>query len=112
MNRLLTSIAVVCPMLLAGGFAVADEPVDTSPPEAPSASEQDSIQPEVNIIQREDKTIEEYRVNGRLYKIKVTPKVGPPYYLVDRNGDGSFSTLPAEGLEPDIAIPQWVLFRW
>ncbi len=106
-------IAIACSLLLLDAIAHADEPVNTSPPEAPSESDQETIQPEVTIIRREDKTIEEYRVNGRLYKIKITPKVGPPYYLVDRNGDGSFSTLPAAtGLEPDIMIPQWVLFRW
>jgi hypothetical protein len=91
----------------------ADEPVDTSPPVAPSEKEQETIQPEVNIIQRDVKTIEEYRVNGRLYKIKVTPKVGPAYYLIDSDGDGSFETRrTGSQLEPDILIPQWVLFRW
>ncbi|MGW8311371.1 MAG: DUF2782 domain-containing protein [Thiogranum sp.] len=113
MNRLRLPIALVCPLLYTSAFAAADEPVDTSPPAPPSEEEQESLQPEINIIQREDKTIEEYRVNGQLYKIKVIPKVGPPYYLVDRNGDGSFTAVPlGGGPEPDIAIPQWVLFRW
>jgi len=100
-------------MLLSASPVYADEPADTSPPVAPSEKEQENLQPEVKIIQRKDKTVEEYRVNGRLYKIKVIPKVGPPYYLVDQNGDGSFDTLPVGGgPEPDIMIPQWVLFRW
>lgn len=91
----------------------AREPVNTAPPKAPSETDAEGLQPEVNIIQREDKTIEEYRLNGRLYKIKVTPKNAPPYFLVDRDGDGSFETRHFESpLEPDIMIPQWVLFRW
>ena len=91
----------------------AKEPVNTAPPKAPSETDAEGLQPEVNIIQREDKTIEEYRLNGRLYKIKVTPKNAPPYYLVDRDGDGSFETRRFESnLEPDLMIPQWVLFRW
>ena len=91
----------------------AKEPVNTAPPKAPSETDAEGLQPEVNIIQREDKTIEEYRLNGRLYKIKVTPKNAPPYFLVDRDGDGSFETRRFESsLEPDLMIPQWVLFRW
>jgi len=91
----------------------AAEPVNTAPPKAPSESDAEGLQPEVNIIQRGDKTIEEYRLNGRLYKIKVTPKNAPPYFLVDRDGDGSFETRRFESnLEPDLMIPQWVLFRW
>jgi hypothetical protein len=92
---------------------LADEPVNTAPPKAPSETEAEELQPEVNIIQREDKTIEEYRLNGRLYKIKVTPRNAPPYFLVDRDGDGSFETRRMESsLEPDLMIPNWVLFRW
>ncbi len=99
--------------LLLGALAAhAEQPLDTSPAAAPSEKEQEDLQPEVKIIQREDKTVEEYRVNGKLYKIKVIPKVGPPYYLVDRNGDGSFDTVPVNGPEPQLSIPQWVLFRW
>lgn len=32
--------------------------------------------------------IEEYRVAGQLRIVKVTPARGPPYYLIDDNGDG------------------------
>ena len=35
-----------------------------------------SIEPDVNIIQKKDRTIQEYRMNGKLYMIKVTPSVG------------------------------------
>lgn len=62
-------------------------------------------------ITKENVTIEEYRVGGKLYKIKVTPKVGPPYYLIDERGDGEFSRM--EG--PDAANmrpPRWVLFNF
>lgn len=93
--------------------AGADEPVNTAPPKAPSETDAEELEPEVNIIKRDDKTIEEYRLNGRLYKIKVTPKNAPPYFLVDSDGDGSFETRRGQSdLEPDIMIPQWVLFRW
>jgi hypothetical protein len=68
----------------------------------------DSFEPEINIRQHEGATVEEYRVNGRLYKIKVTPLRGEPYILVDHRGDGSF--VPAEGPgTPGLSVPQWVI---
>lgn len=113
MRKLPLLFSVTASLLLFCGITRAAEPVDTSPPVAPSEKEDETLQPEVQIIQRTDKTIEEYRVNGRLYKIKVIPKVGPPYYLIDSNGDGSFQTVPVGGgPEPALMIPQWVLFRW
>jgi len=113
----LVKLSVCAGLLLLPGTAVnaanKDKPVDTSPPAAPSEKEQEALQPEVNIIQRIDKTIEEYRINGHLYKIKIIPKVGPPYYLIDRDGDGLFETQRVgDELGPDLAIPQWVLLRW
>jgi len=87
---------------------------DAPPPPKPGKHEgQEEIEPEVVIIQREDKKIEEYRVNGRLYMIKVTPKNAPPYFLLDKDGDGTMETHgSATDLQPDIMIPRWVLFRW
>lgn len=101
--------------LFASHTALAEKQTDIPPP-PPSSSDQqgqEEIEPEVVIIQREDKTIEEYRINGQLYMIKVIPKHAPPYFLLDNDGDGSMeSRLGASDLEPDIMIPRWVLFRW
>ncbi|TCK16946.1 uncharacterized protein DUF2782 [Thiogranum longum] len=100
-------------LLLAGQALAADEPQvpNTAPPPTPSERAQEQIEPEVNIIQNDDKTIEEYRVNGKLYMIKVTPKGAPAYYLIDTDGDGSLDSRPSE-IEPDLLIPSWILFRW
>jgi len=67
--------------------------------------------PEVNIIHRKDTTIEEYRVNGRLRYVKITPKIGKPYYLVDRDGDGELETRHSDldGIPP---INEWILLEW
>lgn len=99
-------------LLAASAFAVDESPVrNTAPAPPPSESEQEQIEPEVNIIQRDDKTIEEYRVNGQLYMIKINPKGAPSYFLVDTDGDGSMDRRHTE-IEPDLMIPRWVLFRW
>lgn len=67
--------------------------------------------PDVTIIQGGDKTIAEYRIHGRLYMIKVTPKNAPPYYLVDTDGDGNLETNRNE-LTEDLLIPNWTLLQW
>jgi hypothetical protein len=54
--------------------------------------------------------VEEYRSNGRLYMVKITPARGYPYYLIDSDGDGSFDTRRNELDPPN--IHQWILFRW
>ena len=72
---------------------------------------QDDLEPEVTIVQRGDKVVEEYRLNGNLYMIKITPSKGYPYYLVDSDGDGSLDTRRNDG-GPDVVIPRWTIFEW
>lgn len=81
------------------------------PPELPDPVESgEAIEPEVTIIQREDRVIEEYRINGHLYMVKIIPSAGKPYFLVDRDGDGQLESRSQ--LYEDITVPQWVLFTW
>ena len=69
------------------------------------------LEPEATIIQRRDATYEEYRVNGRLFMVKVVPTVGKPYFYVDRDGDGLMeSRMNDYGW--DFKVPQWVIFSW
>jgi hypothetical protein len=67
-----------------------------------------SAEPDVTIRQEDDKTIAEYRINGVLYAIKVTPKVGPPYYL--HRADGSELWVRSD--KPEMLIPSWQIFSW
>ncbi|WP_458524558.1 DUF2782 domain-containing protein [Onishia taeanensis] len=75
---------------------------------APVLAQSTDVEPDVTIRQQEERTIEEYRVNGQLYAIKITPKVGPSYYLIDEDGDGNFARQSGDR----IAIPRWVLVEW
>jgi len=70
----------------------------------------ESMEPDINIIQEDDRTVEEYRMNGQLYMIKVTPSIGKPYYLMDSDGDGSLETKSFE-LDSG-AVPNWILLEW
>lgn len=67
--------------------------------------------PDVRILQPKSANIEEFRSNGKVYMIKVKPKKGPAYYLVDADGDGDFDTRRND-LQPNLLIPSWVLFSW
>ncbi len=67
-------------------------------------------EPAVTISTQTDLTIEEFRSNGKLYMIKVTPKIGPPYYLIDDRGDGKFARQ--ESLDLGLRPPRWILKKF
>lgn len=56
-------------------------------------------------------TITEYRAGGNLYKVKITPTVGPAYYLIDKNGDGEMNCR-INKITEDTCVPRWTLFSW
>ncbi|MEB0039189.1 MULTISPECIES: DUF2782 domain-containing protein [unclassified Pseudomonas] len=91
-NRLLlASLLLLCPLA-----AMAQD-------EAPSA------EPDITIHTEGDKVIQEYRQNGFLYAIKITPAHGKPYFLVRADGtDANFIRSD----QPDMLIPSWVIFSW
>lgn len=73
------------------------------------AEDAPSADPDVTIRQDGDKTIQEYRQNGFLYAIKITPKNGKPYFLVRADGsEGNFIRSD----QPDMLIPAWEIFSW
>jgi len=67
-------------------------------------------EPDVRIIRKKDTVIEEYRVQGRLRFVKITPNVGKPYYLVDTDGDGILETRENDLDNPP--INRWILLEW
>ncbi len=75
------------------------------------AEDEDSAENGVVIQSPGQETINEYRINGKLYMIRITPQKGAPYYLVDADGDGDLETRTNE-LAPDFLIPSWVIFSW
>ena len=105
--------AIVCAVTLVMPPQVwADEKsVMEKPPVIPEPLQSgESMEPDINIIQEDDRTVEEYRMNGQLYMIKVTPSIGKPYYLMDSDGDGSLETKSFE-LDSG-AVPNWILLEW
>ena len=96
MNRYISVIAILLG-LSSAAFA------DVRP-----RDEHEAIEPEVTIVEGDAKTIHIHKVNGQIYAIKVEPKSGKTYFLVDDKGDGNF--IKSETHE--MLIPQWVLFEW
>ena len=83
------------------------------PPTLPDPVESGEVlEPEITILPGKDGgTITEYRVNGNVYKVKITPAFGPPYYLIDKNGDGKMD-CKVNKIYDDICVSEWVLFSW
>ncbi|MBW8073082.1 MAG: DUF2782 domain-containing protein [Ferrovum sp.] len=75
-----------------------------------SASDANDVNAQVTIVERDSARFEEYRIRGRLYKIKITPKVGPPYYLIDEDGSGIWHQRDV--IEDYVQPPQWVIFEF
>jgi len=105
--------AILAVLALVAAPALAQErtdlqPLPAIPPPPPEMAPFDeSLEPVVTIKKREGDTIEEHRINGKLYKIVVTPEHGVPYTLIDREGDGNF-TQSSMG-SPTLSVPMWVI---
>ena len=103
-------------LLLLSGFSIAAFAAKPAPekleplPPPPAMGGSVNDEPEVTITKEKVQTVEEYRVGGKLYMIKIVPKVGKPYYLVDDRGDGKFSRQ--ESLDSGLRPPQWVIHRF
>ncbi len=113
MRRLLPILLL--PLLIATSHAQSTpppglEPLPEPPPPPPGLEDDDVAEPEVTIQQRGEDTVEEYRLNGQLYMIRVTPAHGVPYYLLDPTGAGNFARQ--DGLGGNVSPPMWVIKRF
>lgn len=81
------------------------------PPQNAQTADGSVPEPEITIRTEGETTVEEYRVGGQLYMVKITPKDAPPYYLVDRDGDGQLESRHNDPITPP-TLPQWILLRW
>jgi len=108
--RIMLALALALPLMA----LAADRPTNLEPlPEAPPPPGLDldsSPEPEISIVKKGEDTVEEYRINGELYMMKVTPAHGVSYYLMKEDQEGGWSR--SEGPTPPLVIPKWVLFRF
>lgn len=87
-----------------------------APPPPPMPEEdvyrqaEEGLEPQVTIIRKGEELVEEYRQNGQLYMVKITPSKGLPYYLIDSDHDGSLETRRNSLDDPEVV--QWRIFSW
>ena len=108
-------LILLCLIFGSNSVIAAPPPTLAPAPEAPElpmpVESGEALDPDITIIRRGDKLIQEYRVNGELYMVKIIPDVGPAYYMVDKNGDGNMEVRHSD-LEKGINIHQWKIFSW
>ena len=119
--KLLTAIAAITVMFLLPGSLVAQDdlikpppipPADTEDVPIPPKIQEEQIVPTVTIREEDDRMIEEYRLDGQVYMVKVTPKVGIPYYYIDTNGDGRLELdMDQRALNP-VQPVYWKVKEW
>lgn len=95
--------------------AAADRPANLQPipepPAPPPGFELDpALEPQVTILKRGTDTVEEYRIGGKLYMLKVTPAHGRPYFLLDEKGDGRMTRQ--DSMDSGVRPPMWVIHSW
>tara|TARA_Y100000385_G_scaffold4083_1_gene4459 strand:- start:790 stop:1125 length:336 start_codon:yes stop_codon:yes gene_type:complete len=111
MNKIFTTLTLMLGYILFSATAYAEktevlEEVPSPPNTLDSGYE---YEPEITIRKEGTKRIEEHRVNGNLYYIKVTPEGFPPHYLVRQTEGGDW--IRQDDLKP-LVVPQWVIFSW
>lgn len=82
---------------------------DVPPPPrmtSPNATPEDA--PTITIREEKGTRYEEYRKQGKIYQIKVTPPTGVPYYLIDEEGKGQY----VRANQPVTRPPMWLILQF
>jgi hypothetical protein len=101
--------------IAAAGFALAQPAPPPMPPPAklealPEVGGDVELEPQVTITRKENETIEEARVNGKLMWVKVTPRHGRPYYLLPDSSDFGYGRRDI--FDSGLKVPMWVLLEF
>ncbi len=114
-------LAAMFAALLGTGPLLAQDDLEKPPPIPPEDSEEipippkiqeEQIEPTVTIREEEGRMIEEYRLDGQIYMVKVTPPEGIPYYYIDTDGDGKLELdLDQQALNP-VQPVHWKVLEW
>ena len=104
---------VLCSLtsLLLLPLAVAQDQ-DSAPAEVldQNVQEQTEVPPEVTVRREGDNVVEEFRRNGRIFLIRVTPPNGQAYYLQDRGEEGEMEV--SDQLDTQNEVSKWRVFQW
>jgi len=87
-------------------------PEDLQDVPIPPKIQDEQIEPTVTIREEEGRMIEEYRLNGQVYMVKVTPEGGVPYYYMDSDGDGRLELDLTRGIPDPVQPVYWKVKEW
>ena len=116
----LLAAGVAAAWLCAGSLAAQNDlekpppipPEETADVPIPPKIQGEQIEPTVTIREEEDRRIEEYRINGQVYMVKITPLGGVPYYYIDTDGDGRLELdMDKQALNP-VQPVYWKIKEW
>jgi hypothetical protein len=107
--------------MLAAGLLLAQDDLEKPPPIPPEEAgdvpippkvQDEQIEPTVTIREEEERMVEEYRLGGQIYMVKITPKGGVPYYYIDTDGDGKLELdMDQQALNP-VQPVHWKVLEW
>ena len=80
------------------------------PPPPPASSSSSVGEPAVRIPVQKGAKVEPIRKGGQIIMLKVTPKNGPVYYLIDTTGSGGWVRL--NSLDDGVRVPMWPIKTW
>ena len=81
-------------------------------PESPARVKSgETCEPDITIIRKGKKTVQEYRRSGKLYMVKIIPDVGLPYYLHDTDGDGKMD-VRSNQMDRGADVNMWNVLEW
>jgi hypothetical protein len=79
----------------------------------PPKVQDEQIDPDVRISEdAEGNLVEEYRQDGQVYMVKVTPRVGPAYYYFDDDGDGQLELRESDAAAYPVKPVYWKVKEW
>ena len=84
------------------------QPLEEIPPPTIS-NDENADEPQITIVKKNGETIEEYRIGGELYMMKITPAHGVPYYMHKEDQNGGWLM---DGPNQPLSIPKWTIFRF
>jgi len=105
----LMAVILMLPLVAFAEAPTNAEVIDDVPPPPKVQEGQPLDEPEITIRKKGSDTVEEYRMNGELYMMKVTPEHGVPYYLHREDKGGEWVNV---GPNPPLSVPKWTLFRF
>ncbi len=115
-SRFILRTIVVVAMTSTAAFAQAPKGLEPlpdipPPPKLSNSTAPDDEAPQVTIRQDADSKVEEFRTkSGKIYAVRVTPRIGKPYVLVDPDGKGTMTN--AGEINGGVRAPQWTLFEF